>query len=184
MSGARIWAKRATDMSEPSCPATAEQPYSRTMSPRLLAVFAIAALLAIGCSGEEAANWRDDLIDLSSSEHARAMFYVEELDASTVDATMDQQCAAIDAALVNFGGDASVLSQLTVSIEIQRETGVPDELLRRDFAALDAGMSERCPEIHATLREYLPVNRFEDLLQCGPVALGDTASERAAACSD
>lgn len=110
------------------------------------------------------------------------MFYRAELDASTVDATMDEQCAAIDAALTNFGGDASVLSQLTLSIGIQREMGVPEELLRRDFAALDAGMGERCPAIHARLHEYLPVSRFEDLLQCGPVALGDTATQRAAAC--
>ena len=150
----------------------------------LAAAVFLGALLASACSASDSPNWRDELVALSQSDFAASMYYSGPLDASTVEATMDAQCGSIDRVLANpaFGDNAALLSQLTVSIELQREVGVPDDLLRRDFAALDAGMRERCPDVHERLAAYLPVATFDGLLNCGPVAVGDDASRMAEAC--
>ena len=155
------------------------------MFARNVTALAAAALITAACSGTGSPTWQDELIELSQSEHARALHYPAALDASTVDSTMDQQCHAIDAALANpaFGDDASVLAQITASIEVQREQRVPEELLRRDFAALDAGMRARCPETHERLSTYFPFDDFEDVLDCEPVAVFDEPEAMIEACA-
>jgi len=153
---------------------------------RLARAILAAALLATalsGCSSDDV-DWRAELIDISQSEWAEALYYPSELDANSVDDTIARQCRLAGSGLEAAGtADAIYFDAMQRSIASQRGLGVPNDLIRRDFAAMDHAMAELCPQTHDRLSTYFGLDNFGQLVDCSEIPVSTPAGEISGACT-